>query len=410
MSPGLAGESNLKILVITERLPSRIGGGAARQLNLIKHLAHRHDFTLASFSSRQDAHRLEEVRPYLEGVEVVWMPERQMPERSRFYWQVNAWTHSLFALYPRRGRFSETREMRDVVRRLHARHRFDIIQVHQTYLAGTLPAGIGAKKVLDMHDVLSDYERRVMEGVSRPSHRFHAWTEWQKMRAYERRQMRKFDGCLTVSEVDRLSVQQLAPDVRVSVIPNGVDTDYFRPAGRPADGNNIVFMGSMNFQPNVEGVLWFHGSVLPLIRRRYPDVQFTIVGWQPPQEIIDMGVHPAVIVTGEVSDVRPYVDEAAVIVVPLHLGSGTRLKILDAWAMGKAVVSTSIGAEGLPAKTEENILLADEADSFAAAVIRLLEDGPLRDCLGQNGRDLVLAEYAWDIVVNRLDSVYTSLA
>lgn len=399
----------MKVLVITERLPSKIGGGAARQLNLIKHLSHRHEFTLASFSSPQDAHRLEEVRPWLERVEVVWMEEKQMPEHSRLYWQVNAWTHSLFAPYPRRGRFSEAREMREVVRRLYALHRFDVIQVHQAYLAGTLPGGMEAKKVLDMHDILSDYERRVMEGETKSSHRFHAWMEWQKMRAFERRHVRKFDHCLTTSEEDRLSLLQLAPDARVSVIPNGVDTDYFRPAGRPVDGKNIVFLGSMNFQPNIEAVLWFHAAILPLIRRRYPDVQFTVVGWQPPQEIVDLDAPPAVSVTGEVSDVRPYVDEAAVVVVPLQLGSGTRLKILDAWAMEKAVVSTSIGAEGLPAKTEENILLADDAASFAAAVIRLLEDGSLRACLGKNGRELVLARYAWDIIVNRLDSVYTSM-
>ncbi|MBP9656795.1 MAG: glycosyltransferase [Candidatus Promineofilum sp.] len=399
----------MKILVITERLPSKIGGGAARQLNLIKHLAHRHEFTLASFSSPQDAHRIEEIRPYLKRVEVVWMPERQLPMHSRLYWQLNAWSHSLFAPYPRRGRFKEAQEMRDVVGRLHSRHHFDIVQIHQAYLAETLSSKITAKKVLDMHDVLSDYEHRAMATVSRPSHRFHAWMEWQKMRVYERRQVRKFDHCLTVSEVDRASLLELVPDAPVTIIPNGVDTDYYQPSGCPAKGNNLVFFGSMNFQPNVEGVLWFYRSVLPLVREQIPDIHFTIVGWQPPQEIIDLGADPAITVTGEVDDVRPYIDGAAVVVVPLHLGSGTRLKILDAWAMEKAVVSTSIGAEGLPAKPEENLLLADEAGSFAAAVVRLLRDDSLRDRLGQNGRELVLATFDWNIIVSRLDSIYTSL-
>ncbi len=400
----------MKILVITERLPSKIGGGAARQLNLIKHLAHRHEFTLASFSSPQDAHRIEEIRPYLKRVEIVWMPERQLPVRSRLYWQLNAWSHSLFTPYPRRGRFKEAQEMCDMVGRLHAHHHFDIVQVHQAYLAETLPSRITAKKVLDMHDVLSDYEHRAMEAVSRPSHRFHAWMEWQKMRVYERRQVRKFDHCLIVSETDHLSLLKLAPDVRATVIPNGVDTEYFRPVGCPTDGKNIVFVGSMNFQPNIEAVLWFYRSILPLIRDRIPKVHFTIVGWQPPQEIIDLGDDPAITVTGTVDDVRPYIDEAAIFVVPLRLGSGTRLKILDAWSMGKAVVSTSVGAEGLPVQSEENILLADDAGTFASAVVRLLDDGPLRERLGKNGRELVLAQYAWDTIVDRLNSVYSSLA
>jgi len=156
--------------------------------------------------------------------------------------------------------------------------------------------------------------------------------------------------------------------------------------------------------------LWFYRSILPLIRDRIPKVHFTIVGWQPPQEIIDLGDDPAITVTGTVDDVRPYIDEAAIFVVPLRLGSGTRLKILDAWSMGKAVVSTSVGAEGLPVQSEENILLADDADTFASAVVRLLDDGPLRERLGKNGRELVLAQYAWDTIVDRLNSVYSSLA
>lgn len=300
--------------------------------------------------------------------------------------------------------------MCDMVGRLHAHHHFDIVQVHQAYLAETLPSRITAKKVLDMHDVLSDYEYRAMEAVSRPSHRFHAWMEWQKMRVYERRQVRKFDHCLVVSETDLLSLQKLAPDVRATVIPNGVDTEYFRPVGCPTGGENIVFVGSMNFQPNIEAVLWFYRSILPLIRDRIPKVHFTIVGWQPPKEIIDLGDDPAITVTGTVDDVRPYIDEAAVFVVPLRLGSGTRLKILDAWSMGKAVVSTNVGAEGLPVQPEENILLADDAGSFASAVVRLLDNGPLRERLGKNGRELVLAQYAWDTIAGRLDSVYSSLA
>lgn len=399
----------MKILVVTERIPSIIGGGAARQLNLMKPLASRHEFTLASFSTRADAQHIDEVRPIVNEVKVVWVNESQMPQRPRFYWQVRAWQHALLSPYPRRGRFAEIKEMRTVIQRLHARHQFDIVQIHQAYLAEALPAEWVGGKLLDMHDVLSDHERRVMEQRTKRTHRLQGWLEWQKMRSFERRQVRRFDYCLAVSEVDKASLLRLAPSAQVIVVPNGVDSDYFRPWATPASGVGLVFTGSMNYTPNADAVRWFCAAILPLIHRHRPDVHLKVVGWQPPDDIVALNADPSVLVTGFVEDVRPYLAEAAVVIAPIRSGSGTRLKILDAWSMGKAVVSTSLGAEGLAIEPEGNILLADDPETFATAVLRLLSDVSLRRKLGATGRDLVQRRYTWSAIAADLDSVYSRL-
>jgi glycosyltransferase involved in cell wall biosynthesis len=165
----------------------------------------------------------------------------------------------------------------------------------------------------------------------------------------------------------------------------------------------------MNYGPNSDGVLWFYNAVLPLIRRQTPDLQFWVVGSNPPPAIAELNEDPNVMVTGFVEDVRPYLADGAVIVVPLRLGSGTRLKILDAWAMEKAIVSTRLGAEGLQATHGEDILLADEPDRFAECVLSLLVDGEKRSRLGKAGRRLAESTYGWSAIAPKLDQVYESL-
>jgi glycosyltransferase involved in cell wall biosynthesis len=162
----------------------------------------------------------------------------------------------------------------------------------------------------------------------------------------------------------------------------------------------------MNYRPNSDGVLWFHRTILPLIRQQVPEVRLYVVGWDPPPQITALNADPHVTVTGFVEDVRPYLANSAVVLVPIRFGSGTRLKILDAWAMGKAVVSTHLGAAGLEAIHGENILQADEPEPFAQWVVGLLADAGQRARLGQAGRRLVEARYAWSIISKELEAAY----
>jgi glycosyltransferase involved in cell wall biosynthesis len=186
-----------------------------------------------------------------------------------------------------------------------------------------------------------------------------------------------------------------APGARIESIATGVDTEYFAPSAALERPSSLVFTGSMDWYPNEDAVLHLIDAILPAIRAEVPHVSLTVVGRNPSARLIEAAARAGVRVTGTVDDVRPFVAEGAVSVVPLRVGGGTRLKIFEALAMGKAVVSTSIGAEGLPLTPGEHYLAADEPADFARAVVRLLRDADRRRRLGEAGRQLVEARYSW---------------
>lgn len=395
----------MKVLVVAERLPSRISGGAARQFNLIRKLSRRHDFTVVCPACPVDSSHLQDLIPYVRHIEMVKLTPPPYEDWSRLYWRLNALRHALLDPVPLRAHFPGSSCIRRAVSRLLSEERFDIIQVHQAHLGRLLPHTETAT-VLDMHDILSDHERRLMLIKTKVTHRVQAWLEWKKMQALERNIVRQFDVCVTVSEHDKASLLKLVPEARVIVVPNGVDMDYFRPQPASQQGPNVTLVGSMSYGPNGDGVLWFYNAIFPLIRQRVPNIHFHVVGWNPPPEIVELNDDPNVTVTGFVEDVRPYLANSAVIVVPIRFGSGTRLKILDAWAMEKAIVSTRLGAEGLEAVHGENILLADEPEPFAECVLNLLSNARQRSCLGKAGRQLVESRYDWSVIALKLDAIY----
>jgi glycosyltransferase involved in cell wall biosynthesis len=220
--------------------------------------------------------------------------------------------------------------------------------------------------------------------------------EWRKMRRYELAACVRADLTVAVSEEDRLQLAEGAPGTRMFAIPTGVDTTYFQPAAASLEqAGELVFTGSMDWQPNEDAMLYFMAAILPLVRHAIPGVTLTIVGRNPGLHLRNVAAAAGVQVTGTVDDVRPYIARAAVYVVPLRIGGGTRLKIFEALAMGKAVVSTTIGAEGLPLEENVHILRADNPQAFAAGIIALLRDRARSRSLGQAGRRLMEAEYSW---------------
>jgi sugar transferase (PEP-CTERM/EpsH1 system associated) len=398
----------MKVLVITEQAPSRFNGGCARQLNLIRELSKRHDFCVVSYAYPVHMRELDSLRRYVRRVEVIPLPVPVMEERSRFYWQINAWRHALLDPYPVRGRYPLASEMRKRVARLVAEEQFDIIQVVQAYLAKHLPR-TKAATILDMQDILSEHERLVMLAKTKVTHRFTAWLEWKKMLALERSAVRRFDMCVTMSKDDKSKFLELIPGTQVAVIANGVDIDYFQPQPAQTEEANLVFVGNIQYTPNADAVLYFYQEIWPLIRQKRPNLQFYVVGWGPPPEVRALDEDPNVTVTGFVDDVRPYLANGTVVVIPIRFGSGTRLKILDAWAMAKPIVSTLLGAEGLAVQHGENILLADEPEQFAQSVLSLLDDRQQRARLGQAGRQLVESKYSWTAIGAQMNEVYETI-
>ena len=239
----------------------------------------------------------------------------------------------------------------------------------------------------------------------------------RRMLRYEGGALRRFDGILAVSDADRETFARLYPGAvkrPVQVVSTGVDTDYFAPsavdAPESAIRNELIFTGSMDWLPNEDAMLFFCRDILPLIRAEEPGVHLTIVGRTPTPAVKKLADASGVTVTGRVDDVRPYIREAAVYIVPLRIGGGTRLKIFEAMAMGKAVVSTTVGAEGLPVTNGEHVVLADEPRAFAASVVGLMRDRESRARLEAAARALVVERYDWSAVAGELEDALIRFA
>jgi len=228
--------------------------------------------------------------------------------------------------------------------------------------------------------------------------------EWRKMRRYEARACRRSTVTIAVSETDRARLAAGAPSASVCAVPTGVDVAYFAPNGRAEVPGHLVFTGSMDWYPNEDAIVYLLETILPLVRREMSGVSLTIAGRNPSPRVLRAAGQAGVKITGTVDDIRPYIAEAAVYVVPLRVGGGTRLKIFEALAMAKAVVSTPIGAEGLPLQPGEHFLRAEDPAEFARAVTSLLRDPARRRALGAAGRRLVEERYSWARVAREFEA------
>jgi len=296
-----------------------------------------------------------------------------------------------------------------------SRRAFDVVTVELPFLAQGLLAmaargGQRPRLVLDEHNIEFDLARQQARNQSGLARRIHNRVNWPKIRREEMDVWRHFDGVTFCSEKDEARARALLPSIRSAVVPNAVDVQYFKP--RPhdpkPDSRTVLFFGAINYYPNVDGLLYLLREVWPLIARSHPQARLQIVGQHPTAEILAFQ-GPGVEVAGSVDDLRPHLARAAVSIVPLRIGGGTRFKILEAMAMARPVVSTSLGAEGIEAEPERQLLVADDPAAFARAVGRVLDDAQLSGRLGREGRALVERRYSWDAAAQRLDLFFLEL-
>jgi glycosyltransferase involved in cell wall biosynthesis len=246
------------------------------------------------------------------------------------------------------------------------------------------------------HNVETMLWRRHVEHAPDPVRRFFFRLQAERMFEYERRACRAAGHIVAVSAVDAAIMRKLFGVDRISEIPTGVDTDYFAPPPSTPRGADLVFVGSMDWLPNIDGITWFVREVLPLIRARKPECSLAIVGRTPPPKIAALaGQLPNVIVTGTVPDVRPYFWGSSISIVPLRIGGGTRLKIYEAMAAKVPVVSTAVGAEGLQVNPPHDIRVADTPEDFASQCVELLESAALRAEMARNAWEMVTANFSW---------------
>jgi sugar transferase (PEP-CTERM/EpsH1 system associated) len=385
-------------------------GGKLRTWHLMRHLARHHEITYLAFKEpgqpQADVDGMREVAAHVETV------VRSEPTKGTLRFYADAAMHLVDPLPYAVGKYRSA-EYRRRLDALLSNQSFDLIVCDFLFPAVNLPKTLPCPAVMFTHNVESEIWRRHAENKSGAVGRFLYGAQYHRMLRYESRTLARFDGLLAVSDADRETFARLYPGAvarPVQVVPTGVDTDYFSPAPSAARSREMVFTGSMDWLPNEDAMLFFCRDVLPLIRAEEPGARLTIVGRTPTPAVKKLADDSAVIVTGRVDDVRPYMKEAAVYIVPLRIGGGTRLKIFEAMSMGKAVVSTTVGAEGLPVTSGEHVLLADEPAAFAAAVIRLMRDVDSRRTLEAAGRALVLERYDWSAVAGELEDALIRVA
>jgi glycosyltransferase involved in cell wall biosynthesis len=301
-------------------------------------------------------------------------------------------------------------EVRDAVESLVDTDRPDVVVSDFLFAAANVPLGGNVPIVLFEHNVEYLIWKRLSALERNPIKKLLFEIEWRKLRRKESEICGRADLTIAVSEEDRARLADMAPAATTGAIPTGVDTAYFAPTGRPEIPARLVFSGSMDWHPNEDAVMYFGESILPKIREQVPGASFAIVGRNPTQRLRDAAERLRMIVTGTVDDVRPYLDEAAVYVVPLRAGSGTRMKIFEALGMAKPVVSTTVGAEGLALSDQKEFIAADNPESFAAAVVSLLHDATRRAQLGQAGRALVVERYSWNQVAREFEALCEGVA
>jgi glycosyltransferase involved in cell wall biosynthesis len=267
-----------------------------------------------------------------------------------------------------------------------------------------VPDALPCATLLFQHNVEALIWQRHWQVARNPVTKAYLWDQWRKMRRFEAAECRRYDHVVAVSAADReIMERDYGLQGRVSDVPTGVDTDFFRPVGDvPVESSSLVFTGSMDWLPNPDAIRYFAAEILPRIRSQVPEVSLTVVGRHPTPDLVELARRePAIKLTGFVNDVRPYMERAAVYVVPLRIGGGTRLKVYEAMAMEKPIVSTTIGAEGLPVTDGEELLLADDPQHFADAVVALLRDPARARAIGRAGAERVRRDFGWAGVATR---------
>lgn len=376
-------------------------GGRIRSYHILRHLARAHEVTLFTFYSEQPQDPHPELTRIFKRVE--WRPLRLPPLGSLGV--ASLYLRCLFSFQPFTvAKFCKPQVARDL-RRLLRDEKYDVIVCDFAVAGAIIPWRFPCPKVLFTHNVEAQIWRRHVQVARNPVWKAVCWREYWTMSRAERSYLAMADHILTVSDADRDFFRNLVSSEKITVIPTGVDLSYFRPSSGAEDPQSLVFTGAMDWLANIDAVVYFTEQILPLIRREFPDVTVSVVGRSPSPRIRDLAKrNPGLRVTGRVEDVRPYIREAAVYVVPLRVGGGTRLKIFEAMAMGKAIVSTSVGAEGLRLQDGREIILADDPARFAEAVVELMRNEPMRRKLGFTAAERV-QEHDWSRIADRFGQV-----
>ncbi len=376
-------------------------GAQIRSLGMLTQLSRRHEIHFAALCEPGNEEGKSRSREYCAKAYPVM---HEPPRRGSPVFFVQA-IGSLLSSVPLAISRYASRELRRTVSELMASGGFEAVVVD--FLA-SVPNAAGLQRcVLFEHNVETNIWERHLEHAKSPLKRFYFGLQARRMFRYERWACRNAAHVISVSAIDSERMRERFQVSRVTDIPTGVDVEYFRPPETPAKPvADLVFTGSMDWLPNIDGIQWFAGEILPRIRQQRPDCTVAVVGRRPTREVAELAArHTGVVVTGTVPDIRPYLWGAAIAIVPLRIGGGTRLKIYESMAAGVPIVSTTVGAEGLVCHDGRDILLADTPEAFAGRCVELLAQADRRRGIARAALELVEERFSWEAVTRSFEDV-----
>ncbi len=396
----------MKILIIDEEFPFPLNTGKRiRTFHLTKFLARSHDVSYLAYGSfgQKDFESALENKIGLYAVE----PPFRGKSGLRFYLKLIA---NLASPLPYIVTSHYSIEFEDRLQEIVNKGEFDVVICEWTPYSIFLKDLDSVKKIIVAHNIESDIWNRYQAEERNLFRRWYISVQWKKVERFERDCYHWVDGATAVSRADADRIREFGVNYPVEIVENGVDTRYFEPGMDETEPDTLVFTGSMDWRPNQDAAVYFVERILPLIRKRAPSAEAYFVGRNPSASVRRLEKTKGVTVTGTVDDVRPYLRRAAVYVVPLRIGGGSRIKILEALAMKKAVVSTPVGAEGLNVTDGKEVLIGRDESEFADYVLNCLRDGELCRRLGENGRTLVEKDYRWEELGGKYSRYLESVA
>ncbi len=402
----------MKILFLSHFIPyPPPGGSSQRNYNLIRELSRNNTVDLLTFTQRL-FHPTEDklgtaisaMKQLCREVKAIKIPT----DYSRFKWLLLLF-FNLFSITPYSVWRFYSREMNNALINMISANNYDIVHIDTIALARHIKYLHGIPTVLNHHNIESTLMLRRAKSEKNLLIKLYLLMQGKKLRLFEKRIAKKFSVNITVSDQDKSDLQNYCRSALISVVTNGTDINYFTPASS-MQKYSLIYVGGMTWYPNRDAMTYFCREIYPLIRKQMPETEMNIIGNSPPKEVLlAASKDPSIKPLGYVEDIRAFLAQAAVYVVPIRVGGGTRLKILDAMAAGKAIVSTTVGCEGIAVTPGENILIADNPQNFSDQVVMLLKNKEMRDKLSANAREFVAEHYSWEIIGRQLVETYGSI-
>ncbi len=392
----------MKILIACKEFPhSKVIGGPIIIYNRLKYLAKNHLVSLTAFCHPGDKIHIPSVQPFCHDLKLVPLP----PRRSIIKTTVDFFTSPVPHYFLR---VHGSKEMAHTIAEMVKKDNYDFVIAEYSVMGQFLHNNAelpSTRRIMSVHECYYLARLKSFRHHKLGLNKLKEAINLKGLKKYEFDMYRKADKVLTLTPQGKGELLAISPDLDIAVVPHGVDVETFAFSPQAEEEGSLVFLGNYLHYPNVDAVLYFHAEIWPLLKKVLPELKFYVVGQSPPPEITRLAADKSIVITGTVDDVTPYLRRGKIFICPVRLGGGFRGKILEAMALGRPVVSTRLGAEGIPASDGENIILADKPDDFVKGITNLIGNAELYQRIQNNARKLMEDHYAWDKGVARLEGI-----